>query len=197
MDVTDPPKKELKYTRPRKKAEMLRDRKQIAAMYLRGELQIDIAEELGLTPMMVSRDIKALHKEWLQSSILDYNTLKSNELAKIDHLEITYWGAWLESCEDAETIRQEGKALDKQLQPSKVVRTSKGQTGDPRYLSGVQWCINKRCEILGIDAPKQINYKSDVQITEVKGVMFPSDSIGNYDLSAPPDRTDPPTPEES
>jgi hypothetical protein len=28
-----------------------------------------------------------------------------------------------------------------------------GQIGDPRFLAGVQWCINKRCEILGLDAP--------------------------------------------
>ena len=26
--------------------------------------------------------------------------------------------------------------------------------GDPRYLTGVMTCINKRCQLLGLDAPK-------------------------------------------
>jgi hypothetical protein len=27
--------------------------------------------------------------------------------------------------------------------------------GNPAFLAGVQWCINKRCEIFGFDAPKK------------------------------------------
>ena len=34
-----------------------------------------------------------------------------------------------------------------------IEKTSMGQAGDPRFLAGVQWCIERRCKIIGIDAP--------------------------------------------
>ena len=43
----------------------------------------------------------------------------------------------------------------------KSTRTEK-PVGDPRFLMGIQWCINKRCELMGLDAPKsskQTNYE--------------------------------------
>ena len=30
------------------------------------------------------------------------------------------------------------------------------QTGDPRYLAGVQWCVEQRCKILGLNAPQKV-----------------------------------------
>ena len=121
----------------------------MADLYLQGWLQADIATELGIDQSTVSRDLKALHKEWLASALVDIDKAKARELAEIDHLEREYWAAWMRSCEDVETTRQEG---DPQATPSRVVQTRKGQAGDPRFLQGVQWCIERRCKILGIEA---------------------------------------------
>ena len=41
------------------------------------------------------------------------------------------------------------------MAPDKVVKTAKGQAGDSRFLQGIQWCINKRSELLGLDAPEK------------------------------------------
>jgi hypothetical protein len=130
----------------------------MADLYLQGWLQVDIAQELGINQSTVSRDLKALHKEWLHSALLDYDEAKAQELAKIDRLEREYWRAWERSCEDAETIRQEGPPAG----PEKLVTTAKGQAGDPRFLTGVQWCIEKRCKVLGLDAPSKLDVTSDV-----------------------------------
>jgi len=132
-------------------AQIARDRKKIGELYLRGWLQVDIAEKLGVDRSTVSRDLKALHREWLASALADFSEAKAQELAKIDDLEREYWRAWERSCEDAETVRKEGttKILDK------IVKTAKGQAGDPRFLSGVQWCLERRCKILGLDAPEK------------------------------------------
>jgi len=54
----------------------------------------------------------------------------------------------------AETVKQKGTPGEEQgkVKTSTVERTVKGQAGDPRFLTGVQWCIERRCKILGIDA---------------------------------------------
>ena len=153
--------------RKRNTAEIARDRRRAADLYLQGWLQVDIADNLGIDQSTVSRDLKALQGDWLKSALLDFNEAKAQQLAKIDRLEREYWGAWQRSCEDAETVRQEGgtKSKDgKLLPPDKIVRTSKGQAGDSRFLQGVQWCIERRCSILGIDAPKQQDVSGQITI---------------------------------
>lgn len=138
----------------RSPAEISRDRRRISDLYLQGLLQSEIAEQLEVGQATVSRDLKALRDEWLEDSKANFDEAKSRELAKIDRLEREYWQAWGHSCKDAETLRQEG---DPKQPPTKVVKTSKGQAGDPRFLQGVQWCIERRCKILGVDAPQKLN----------------------------------------
>ena len=147
-----------KNTKRRASAQLARDRRRIADLYLKGWLQADIAAELGVSQPTVSLDLKALHKTWLKSALIDFDAAKSKELAKIDRLEQEYWEAWQRSCEDAETIRREATA-EKQ---GKVTKTLKGQAGDPRFLQGVQWCIEKRCKILGVDAPQRLEHSGPV-----------------------------------
>lgn len=44
--------------------------------------------------------------------------------------------------------------------------------GDPRYLAGVQWCIEIRCKLLGIEAPKRVDVTSAGEKIEFKGFKF-------------------------
>lgn len=110
-----------------------RDRREISRRYLKGELQWDIADALGIDQAIVSRELKTIQKQWQIDSIFDFNEAKQKELAKIDNLELEYWDSW---------------------QTSKAERAS----GDPRFLQGIQWCITKRCEILGFDAPTKLEH---------------------------------------
>ena len=109
-------------------------------------MQVDIAEEVGISPPTVSRDISFLQAEWQRSSLVNIDAKKSEELAKVDRLEREYWRAWVRSCEDAETVRQEGKKEG----VDKIIKTAKGQAGDPRFLQGVQWCWERK---IGIHRP--------------------------------------------
>jgi hypothetical protein len=149
----------------RSNGQLARDRRRIADLYLQGELQADIAVQLKIDQSTVSRDIAHLQAEWRKSALVDIDARKSQELAKVDRLEREYWAAWERSCEDAETAtqKQRGKVTkaageDGQFvaeQPAEISKTRKGQAGDPRFLSGIQWCIERRCKILGIDAPEK------------------------------------------
>lgn len=166
----------------RSTAQRTRDRRNIGNLYLQGWIQADIAESVGVSQSTVSNDLKALHKDWLASALLDFNEAKSQELAKIDRLEREYWAAWGQSKVPIKTAsqKQRGKVVKRQdedgefiaEQPAEVSKMSKEQIGDPRFLAGVQWCIDRRCKILGVDAP----VKSDIGGTltvEFKGNINP------------------------
>ena len=149
-------------------SQIARDRKRIGELYLKGWLQNDIAKDLKISQATVSRDLKSLFKSWQKSALVDIDKAKAKELAKVDNLELEYWKAWERSCEDAETTVKKTKGSVKRYQdddgqfiverPAEVDQTSKGQTGDSRFLQGVQWCIDKRCKILGIDAPQRLEH---------------------------------------
>ena len=140
-----------------------RDRHKIAGLYCRGWTQQIIADYLNesddrehtLSRRMISYDIQSIIKAWRDSSLIDINSLKAAELLRINNLEQTYWDAWERSCEDEETKRLEGTLApgEEKGKTTKQVVTRKGQAGDPRFLTGIQWCIERRCKILGIDAP--------------------------------------------
>jgi len=130
-------------------------------LYLQGWIQADIAERLKINQTTVSRDLKALQADWIKSTLRNFDEMKAEELAKVDRLEREYWRGWERSCEDAETVRREGDVA----RVEKVVTTAKGQAGDPRFLAGVQWCIDKRCKILGIDAPTKLEHSGALSVS--------------------------------
>lgn len=149
---------------PRSKTEITNRRQQVAEMYLRGAYQSQIAEELGIDQSTVSRDLAELRKEWLERSINHIEQKKANELAKLDQLELTYWDAWERSKLNAETI------IERKTPLGHISETkTQGQVGNPAFLAGVMSCINKRCEILGIDAPKKVDLGNQPIVVTLKG----------------------------
>ena len=140
--------------RRRSSSELARDRRRISDLYLRGWIQADIAEKLGVSQATISGDIKALHRDWLKSSLIDFDKAKARELAKIDDLERINYAAWERSCEDAESTTKK-MIGDPTTGRKEMSKTAKGQAGDPRFLQGIQWCIDRRCKILGVDAPQR------------------------------------------
>lgn len=139
-----------RFTRKQREAR----RAEVASLYLKGERQMNIAKALGVSDEQISQDLKILVKRWQQSALTDIDAKKGIELAKIDQLEATYWDAWARSLQPRERS-ETGRSENGHIKSSaKLVREQRD--GNPAFLQGVQWCINKRCEILGLDAPKQI-----------------------------------------
>lgn len=140
----------------RKPAEVARDRRNISKLYLRGKVQHEIAKELGISQATVSRDLKVIQEDWVKESAQALDQRKAIELAKVDALELEYWEAWKRSQQDAVSEVSE-MSTDSGGQKIKKQKKVDGQVGDPRYLAGVMQCIDRRCQILGIDAPKKID----------------------------------------
>jgi hypothetical protein len=155
-------------------------RRIIAARYLKGEWMGDIATSMGVSIATVSRDISWMVKAWTKDAIADIDKKKGIELSKIDQLEITYWDAWKRSQQPIETVVQEGIGIvpaaparpagpPTQALPAapaslatkmrQTIKTEQ-QVGSAVFLAGVQWCIEKRCEIIGLNAPKNVDLTS-------------------------------------
>lgn len=89
---------------------------------------------------------------------------KMREIEAIDKLQITYTMAWERSMAAAETMVEHlqpvktkgGRTSVSKPSVNKAISTIRATAGDPRFLLGIQWCIDKRCELLGHDAPQKI-----------------------------------------
>lgn len=145
--------------------QILEQRQQIAARYLRGEYQSDIARDLGISQQQVSYDLKAIRATWLASAVRDFDSAKAQELARIDEVERAAWEGWRRSMQDKEIENLEGDGtLDPKTRKPKVTKVTKrreGQAGSPAFLNTVLTCIERRCAILGLDAPKRFVIKWD------------------------------------
>lgn len=148
----------------RRPFEIDRDHLEISRLYLQGRTQTEIAEELKkdptrdytLTQQTISRDLRTIQRKWLETSLINFNEKKSIELAKIDTLEREYYREWERSkLSKAKTQTEKSESKGKTKQSAKIVKED--VNGDPRYLQGVQWCIDRRCQLLGLDAPKKMH----------------------------------------
>lgn len=139
-------------TAPRRNtAQRARDLEFVSELYLHGRTQHQIAEAVNaarpynITQQTISNDLARLRERWQERAARNIGEVVAEELRKIDALERTYLEAWQRSVQQ--------------------------QIGDPRFLQGVQWCINKRCELLGANAPERINIGFDgVQSLIINGI---------------------------
>lgn len=176
---------EQKRDRKRLEQERERDLADIAGWYLRGWSRQSMLDEIARTrPYVLSlttikRDLRELEKRWFESQMIDFNEAKSRELQRLDALIEEYWVAWENSKNDAEEIMRENIS-DKQTSTGGEVQTTKdgtviestpssstfernkvnvrtkGRDGNPRFLEGIERCIVRRCEILGLNAATKI-----------------------------------------
>lgn len=135
-------------------------REQIAALYVRGQYQTEIARQLHVTQQQVSLDLKIIRAQWRASAIRDFDAAKELELQKLDALEREAWQAWERSKQPREitlTEQTEGAEVvlpDGETRPRAAIRKASvrrdATAGDPRYLEQIQKCIAQRCALLGL-----------------------------------------------
>jgi len=128
----------------------------IAGLYLRGNSIRQIVDEINkkskrkTSIRTVHNDIQTLLTEYKEQRIVELEDAQRVELARINEVEKTAWDAW-------ERSKQRETQTDKSVTGEKS-RTESGTTkeetpGDPRFLQIIMNCIDKRCKVLGLDAP--------------------------------------------
>lgn len=129
-------------------------RRSVLALYLQGMAQHEVAARLGISPMSVSRDVRHIRKKWEAEAKADIATHVRRELAKLDAIEQEAWRGWERSVKiDTEHQERTREAASGTYKERKTI--VKPSAGDPRYLDVVHKCVDRRCRILGVDAPVQ------------------------------------------
>jgi hypothetical protein len=167
----------------RQPGEIQHDRKTIAHLYVRGlthqeitaELNREKPAEIQITRQMVTREIKALVREWQTSVVTDIGQVLAVQLRRLAWIEAEAEDAWERSKLDAQERHSSGTqegapVLDKQgkVQFDKtglVVREQsrsgfavkqKGQVGGAQYLAVMLECVRERNRIFGLYAPEKL-----------------------------------------
>jgi len=122
-------------------------------MYCEGVPQYKIAEALDVCKQQISYDMQLLIKRWQKESTRKLSVWKARELEKINHLEATYWTAYAASRDDKSTVSKSQRVGQEVVTNS---QKAESPSGDPRFLQGVERCIERRCKLLGLDKPIQV-----------------------------------------
>lgn len=162
--------------RPRNESLEIAERRQkVAALYLRGRTQREIAAAVDVDQATVSRDLKAVQKEWSEQAQADLAERKAVELAKIDELERTYHEGWERSCKEREKRRAKKiDAADPDRSRAETGKETENRDGDPRFLEGVRWCIEMRCKLLGLVVKKHEHSGRDGAAIPITFIEVPS-----------------------
>lgn len=129
--------------------------------------------QLGVSHITIKKDVDALFEEWRAERQPTFDEAVIKELQKLDRIESQAWDGWEKSCRDAEKTIEESGATDKGdfIKSRKEVAP---QSGDPRFLDVILRAMQRRCTILGIDAPKKIEDVTPTRTIEIQ-VTTPSE----------------------
>jgi hypothetical protein len=125
-----------------------------AAWYIQGKPIRWIGRELGVHHTTVLYYLEQIRAAWLASMLQNFDAHRASAVARIDKLEAEAWDAW----ERSKKPRRSLDVKEKQIGAVKVKdRTYKRQTyiGNPDYLVIIGQCIERRCKLLGLDAPEK------------------------------------------
>jgi hypothetical protein len=170
-------------------AQRLKERTLCAQWYCQGVPQHQMASRLGMSVKQVEYDLRLLRVQWRRERQSFADRLDV-ELAKLDNLEREAWEAWHHSRQPTTTteVRAQsrgpnGGGADVELH--RTTRTEQGY-GDPRYLELVLRCIDRRCRLLGLDAPAR--GQPEVALWHVAEVMAAETGVDVSALMAEAER---------
>lgn len=137
----------------RRALNIVKRRAVVAGMLLSGRNYREIAQEVGAkSTESVFTDVQAIIAEWKETQKHNISEWITLELERIGRLESEAWDAWERSCKDAEIHSEEDGPLG-----HKTKHVLKGQSGNPAFLDVVLKCVTRRCELLGLDEPTEVN----------------------------------------
>mgnify|MGYP002776997009 CR=1 FL=1 len=161
----------------RSRDQMLKDFEEIAKRYLQGETQSAIGKALGISQQTVSDNLKEIRKLWRESSVRDFDEIKSEQLAKIDRIEAECWEQW-ERSKKPKATRKNEEILTEKGAIVKESETTQEQCGDPRFIAEIMKCIERRCALLGLDS--ELKYQDlSIAIAKVIAAGFNVENVAN------------------
>jgi hypothetical protein len=155
-------------TYKRTEGEKEQDKEFVLDLYLKGFSftaitdSLNGAREYNVSRTQVTKDIKKEVELWKHERLDNIDESVQQEIQKINVLEMEYWKAWIKSQKtrkisttSAKNNVNEQKKIVGSTEISKTERQEES-VGDVRFLQGVERCIQKRCELSGLDKAKEI-----------------------------------------
>ena len=125
----------------RLKANEIRERRmKVTELARQGYRQWEISEMVGVKQCTVAKDLKIMEAIWLRSGMLDLHVMKLRQLNKLDEME--------------------------QIAIQRLEALKKDPRSGSRWLEERRKIIDRRCKILGLDAPKQFDVS--IELNETK-----------------------------
>jgi hypothetical protein len=159
-------------TRKRTAAQRAYDLTFIERLHLRGHTEQEIADKLSkerpydLTRQQISYDLRKLLKMWLKEAQAEVEEEKARALAELRTLQHEYWELYEASKEPFRKVITKGRGKGDSKQPAHLEKTTavEERLGDPRYLAGVQWCIEQRLKIFGVYAAVKVDHSGGISV---------------------------------
>jgi hypothetical protein len=133
-------------------------------LYLKGYSQDKVTELMkeatgghSFSNKTINQYIQKAVKSWQQSKDEMISTWKAEQLEKINLLETTYWEAWQKSLLTVKTnSKKQTKTEAGGMSLAEKREQERQSQGEVRFLQGIQWCIEQRCKILGVEVPPAV-----------------------------------------
>jgi hypothetical protein len=144
-----------------------RVREKTIKYYIEGNSFRDIAEIISnelsrpVTHATCWSILKQVISEWDKETNELINTYKLAELRKIDHLENEAWKAFYRSQQPIRTMQSKNTPIEQTTPTGRKKKNAatimlkeqtetvrEGTAGDKKFLDTVQWCIDKRLEVM-------------------------------------------------
>jgi hypothetical protein len=154
QDLTESKTPVSKHCPKRTPAQRLHDLEIIAELTLQHVKQTVIAQQLNLSQQTISRDLQEVKRRWLQKATVSFDEHVAHEIAKLEILEREYWAGWKRSQQPRKlvTVREKTDATPGEKEAREGMRD-----GNPRFLEGVLFVMERKARLLGLDKPARIN----------------------------------------
>lgn len=129
-------------------------------MYCQGKSLAQIAKQLGLSMHTVHDDLAAARQLWAIKTQDQRAVWVARELERLEAIEHEAWNEWFRSTKPARETREENS------EHPKTTNTKRGRIGDARLLAVILKCIERRCQLLGLDAPQATAEDLDREFSE-------------------------------
>jgi hypothetical protein len=165
-DLKDIEKNKVK--KRRNKHEREADRVKISQLYLAGESQYAIGKKLNLSQSQVSSELAIVRENWVKQTSMDLDTVKAEQLVKIDKIEQEMWACWEKSKRTKKLSTKFGK-MNRENNPAGIPQINsfnvveEEELGDMKYMDMIMRCVTERLKITGGYAAKEI--KTDIKAT--------------------------------
>jgi hypothetical protein len=155
-------------------------RVEIMRRYLEGQTQYKIGRDLQLDQSTVARDLRTIRETWVDRQMESFSLHKAEALARIDNLEREAWEAWHRSQAEFNSSMREQISGDKN-QTRHMQRRARA-VGQAAYLAAIQWCIDRRIKLLGLDAPHKIDITKRIRAFATAQGLDPDEAVAEAQL---------------